>query len=781
MNIENENLLIAAARDSINLFLGAGFSVRAKSRVTHANGSQSDVKLPVGNELGTELVKLFELDHLSSLPLPKLATVIRKTKRERLEGYLKSRFTVVDFDSRYKKLFDFKVSSVFTTNIDDLIAKILAGSPSHYLHDITVRGPNLADRSAVKYFPLHGSVTHAEADYKFTTEELVTAFGQDPDRFHYLSKELQETPTLFWGYSLEDAGVIEALSDTITQGRGTAPRWIAIRKADVATEEYFKAQGFSIIVADTDELLDYFSRLDLPERNQSALGSTKLLFPDHFVPSVNEVKVRPITEFLSGDEPEWYDIFSGALFRTHHFDRLRNVISSGRHTLFLGIPGAGKSTLLKQLAGDQKSGLHKLFLRLPSIDQVRTIAARLAKENSGAIVFIDDFADDIESIVELMGTPRVQVVACTREFSFDLISNRLDLSKASVFNVSELTDFDIQAIFDRIPTSIRSDTLGRHRDANDEDSAVSFFELIEANVRTPTLRKRMYDALTEIKGVDDKLYEILVATAYVHHCGTPMTTDMLHAFLRPHNVNVVEVPALIDQLGSLLQEYTGGNAEISQDNFRLRSKLMADAVFQNVPNADFRRAFEQFHEEVSPYRISRFDVFRRRAFDERYATKAFPNWEDGLAFFENAHKKDGSPELLQQGALYLSHRKQMKLAFQWIDKARLAKPRSFSIRNSHAVILFRANIDLASSDSSVNILLKQSMDILAECYKSDRRKSYHAIVFAGQALDLASAIGRSEAEQYLIEAKNWIATEKRRQSWEDPRLNRLERKLSRQM
>jgi hypothetical protein len=123
----------------------------------------------------------------------------------------------------------------------------------------------------------------------------------------------------------------------------------------------------------------------------------------------------------------------------------------------------------------------------------------------------------------------------------------------------------------------------------------------------------------------------------------------------------------------------------------------------------------------------------------------------------------------------------MKLAFQWIDKARLAKPRSFSIRNSHAVILFRANIDLASSDSSVNILLKQSMDILAECYKSDRRKSYHAIVFAGQALDLASAIGRSEAEQYLIEAKNWIATEKRRQSWEDPRLNRLERKLSRQM
>ena len=87
------------------------------------------------------------------------------------------------------------------------------------------------------------------------------------------------------------------------------------------------------------------------------------------------------------------------------------------------------------------------------------------------------------------------------------------------------------------------------------------------------------------------------------------------------------------------------------------------------------------------------------------------------------------------------------------------------MRNSHAIILFRANIGLAHTDPTITELLKQSMGILEECYKSDRRKTYHAVVFADQALALVKALGRSAAAEYLPRARDWLAAELRRQPW----------------
>jgi hypothetical protein len=775
VRIENEFSFRTALTNSISLFLGAGFSTLANSTYSPKSGQSVTAPLPVGQKLADELTREFDLKGLSELSLPKLATVIKKTRRQEFESYLKARFSVTKFDPRYSKVFDVRVRSVFTTNIDNLVPLLLSNHRSKYLHDVTLKGPSTADTAVVRYFPLHGSVAHEQPDYKFTTEELITAFGQDPDRFHYLSKELQDFPTLFWGYSLGDAGVIEALSDETTRARGTAPKWIALRKEESGAEAYFKALNFNIIVADTAELLDYLATVKVETVDPSQRRvNTKDLFPDNFVPASGEIKVRPITAFLSGDEPEWYDVYSNAIYRTSHFEALRNAINSGKHSLFVGIPGSGKSTLLKQLATDPRPGVHRLFLNLITPEQVSSIQHRLSGQR--AIAFVDDFPDDVYAMRSLMAIPNIQVVGCAREFGFDIISHLLDLRSATVLNVSELSDFDIQAIFDHIPTSIRAE--GLRRPDKDGEQTTSFFELVESNIRTPHLKKRMYEALAQVQSADPILYEALVAIAYVFSCGTPMTTDMVHAFLRPHRVDVMEIPDLLSRLGSLLREYYGIEADNLQDNFVIRSKLMADVMLQNTPAQDFRRVFEQFHEEVSPYRITRFDVFRRRAFDERFATKAFPNWKDGLKFYEAAYSRDGSPELLQQCALYLSRRNETKLAFQWIDQARLKAPKSFSVRNSHAIVLFRANIGLASTDPSVALLLKQSMYILADCYKSDKRKTYHAMVFGDQALEMLKALGRAEAEEYLVDAKEWLALEAKISPW-NRRVKQLLRAVSR--
>ncbi len=487
MRIENENSFKAALSDSIAMFVGAGFSVLASSSYTTREGTVKTSTLPAGSQLAEELIARFDLKSLASLSLSKLATVIRRTKRADFEAYLKQRFNVTKSDPRYETIFDFNVKSIFTTNIDNLIPEVLKRHKSKYLHDITLRGPSTPDSSAIKYFPLHGSITHEDPDYKFTTEELITAFSQDRDRFFYLSKELQNTPTIFWGYSVEDAGVIEALSDDTTHARGGASKWIVLRNEDAAAEAYFKAQNFNIVVANTDELLQYLSTLNITSKKALPATTTKSLFPDNYVPASTEVKVRPITAFLSGDEPEWYDIYSNAIHRTSHFESLRDSIKSKSHTLFVGIPGSGKSTLLRQLAVDSVPSGHKIFLNLITAEQVASIRSRLGADT--ALAFVDDFADDVDAMRLLMEAPNIQVVGCAREFSFDLIQHKLALSTVRIRNVSELTDYDIQSIFDRIPSSIRQEDL--RKPDKEGDQATSFFELVESNVRTPTLKKRM--------------------------------------------------------------------------------------------------------------------------------------------------------------------------------------------------------------------------------------------------------------------------------------------------
>ena len=90
--------------------------------------------------------------------------------------------------------------------------------------------------------------------------------------------------------------------------------------------------------------------------------------------------------------------------------------------------------------------------------------------------------------------------------------------------------------------------------------------------------------------------------------------------------------------------------------------------------------------------------------------------------------------------------------------------RQWSIRNSHAIIMFRANIELADK-ATARQSLKRSMETLTECYKWDKRRLFHAITFAGQALDYWQAYGDDDALNYLGTAKTWLQEEQKTSPW----------------
>ena len=198
---------------------------------------------------------------------------------------------------------------------------------------------------------------------------------------------------------------------------------------------------------------------------------------------------------------------------------------------------------------------------------------------------------------------------------------------------------------------------------------------------------------------------------------------LVYAFLRDDVASFQDVFDAIDLLGNLITEISSQLVDLQdQDYYMPRSFFLSETVMDICPSIDMKNMLLKFYKEVSSFRIPRYYVFKRKAYDARIMEKAFVDWEEGLRFYERAEERDKSPFLKQQCALYLSYRKKFKESFKWIDSALMQSNHTIAtIKNSHAIILFRANIDNPHNATAKNSLNK-SMKILSECYRSDKKK-----------------------------------------------------------
>ena len=759
MIIENQDTFEVCLRKGVNLFTGAGFSVLAQD--------DTGKSLPLGPELATELAATFSVP-AADLSLAQIHTVIDHSRRAELREYLTKRFTVAKFDPRYLILMKFRIDTAFTTNIDDLLYMVYADCETAYLNDIDTSGPAFADQRAIDLVALHGCVRSSDRPFTFNPTDLASAFGADPDRWHYLTQRLQKAPTLFWGYSLGDAGTLEALNPDTTRGRHHKDKWIVLhpKAADDGTQQYFRALGFQLIIADTPEMLDYLGGVDTASSALPAPGATVAtpsLFPQEAIPRLTQVPVRPVLEFYLGAPPQWCDIFQGGLHRTAHFDRVRNSVNARKHTLVIGLPASGKTTILMQLAADTQFDGHKLFYDSLIPDKARLVCTRL--RGARALVFVDNFADSLGGFEILAGVPNVQLIGADRDYNFALVSHRIATSRFAIHNVTDLSPSDIQACLQSIPVSIRSD--GYRQPEVGEGIRPSLFEIIEANLTRPTLSQRFGSVLTQLAREDPNLRDLLLMISYVHKCRTPASMDMLIAFMRDVTTDYKEIYSMRAKLGGMISDYVGDLVDGYQDHFVSRSTLVASAVLENAPGPAIRQMMLTFHKNVSPYRICRYDVFKRQAYDADLMIRAFTQWEEGSEFYQTLYSRDRSPYLLQQGALYLSRKGRHIEAFEMIDAAITASGgRVWSIRNSHAIILFKANIG-HYEDPTARRMLRKSMDILSTCYRSDKRKPFHALTLADQATKYWDAYGDDDAREYLQQALAWLQEEAERAPWND--------------
>ena len=751
--IENEDSFKVALRNEINFFVGAGFSVLAKDKRGRS--------LPTGTELVSELCKEFSEPALSSQQLPLVSQIIKSKDRIRFNEYLVERFRVTDYDERYDAVTKFSIPRIFTTNIDDLFGKIYEKPRQKYLNDLVIQGATFRDATAVEYLPLHGSVTYPDPEFTFTPIEIASAFANNPTQFQYLVSCLGKAPTVFLGYSLQDAGALQSLNSTFTNGPQDKARWIQLRESDAASESYFRSLGFQIIIGDTDAVLDFLAKAS----DELETTEPQTLSPSDFgsggIPTLQQAAVRPITDFYRGHAPVWHDVLSRRIPTTAKYYQVVNHIDAGRHVLLSGIPVSGKSTILMQAAAYSDTNRVKLFEDVITAEKAEAIV-RTASGKGQVILFVDNIGDSVDAIDILTSTPNIQVIGADRSVNIGFGSHRFDAGRFVSVDCSDLESADFSKIFDAIPPAIR---LARMEIPQvDAQYNPSVFEFIEKNVRGQKISDRYREVLARLRHEQTEIHDLFVMICYVFSCHAPVSFDVVSRFCRAHGDYRI-VYALTERLGKLLSDVDTSDAQFidlddTQDHFTPRSTLISETVVQMCRNEDFRRVYLKFHTNVPRLFIPRYSNFRRYGSCSSFAERVFQDWKEGEKFYLKAYTEDRSYFLKQQLAIYLGGRKQFELAFKYIDEALTeSRNRNPNIRHTHARLLFDANIEKAVTDSSLRGHLRKSMEILEGCHEYDKRQTNHALRFADQSIKYSNVFPGTEADAYRSKAIGWLKEE----------------------
>ena len=154
---------------------------------------------------------------------------------------------------------------------------------------------------------------------------------------------------------------------------------------------------------------------------------------------------------------------------------------------------------------------------------------------------------------------------------------------------------------------------------------------MESNIRLPTLSERYRQVLHTIERQDRRLLEFLLVCAYVHSCRTPISVDMLFAFFRGTDISFEKLNAMRDTLLGIVVDYVGDLDDGAQNYYAPRSTLVSQAVIRQASPRQLKNVITRFHNQVSSYRIHRYDVFRRRAFAHDLMRVVFEDWEEGMS------------------------------------------------------------------------------------------------------------------------------------------------------
>ncbi len=736
MKIELQNLFLEKVKKGINLFTGAGFSTLK---------SPSGKGLPTGKQLCSEVIEKFGLSDVTVDD--GLAYISEFCPEQEYQNFLRTRFTVEDYNPLYNVINKINIKTYVTTNIDNIIKLVIDNSPRYYLKNIREYGASMNGMNELSFIPLHGDVYDLDSKLYFGAFDLSVVDKNNGDLFKQMYVNLAKQPILFMGYGFQDKAVLSTVKELFDLG--TSDIWIQFLPSDQQNIKLFKSKGCHIIEADTFSLLKWLDENLSEEKNNTKLNNfinDKSLI-NYLIPSIGTVANIPRNEYFQKGITGWHPILADVPYERKIVAELEDVAIKNKNVVLIGSRFSGKTTILMQLAR-KVSVKNKFFVNGISKDEAEFIINKIGNEKTW--IFFKNCTDDIIAYNKFTEKQNITVIGTSDEYRFETVKHLLDKSvKYSVLNCSDISKQEAQLIYNKIPIGIRRDVF-KYKETQDEK--YSMLEMVAQNVKGVFTKKQISKMLRELKRQNQQMFTTVALASYLSENGSAISYSNVAGVL---NIKVYpDAVKLVQNTKNYLRTYNfyldKGEKE---DFFVLRSKLFAINVRMLLIEEyklEFAEIIKKFTLNESQYNIAKYDVFRRKAYDAEFFSKLYKK-EQAVELYKDLYKKDNSPYTLQQLALCLANFKDYEEAFLQIDKAISRMPNNFSFKNSQAIIMFESNKSINSNDATE--YMRKAMKTLQSCYVDDKRKIYHAQKFAEFAIYFYENL---DSEEYLQNAWDWI-------------------------
>ena len=404
----------------VSLFLGSGVSLDSK-------GPDGDM-LSAG-QLCKKLVDLTQLP-----PNATLQNAYSALTSEQIEEHVTKHYACEEPGPTITRLANQPWRRVYSLNVDNCFENAFASVvEANEFAAASAESLNFDDgftnmlsdmRSSIIH--LHGSVDRPESGYVFSRNEYAKSMTRPNSWMLTLSQLIQMETFVVAGTSFDEIDVEYYLEQRSQKTiRGDAPPSVLIEPSpNRLTEILCKNHQFCLF---RGTVLEFFTALEAIDGrlcspwidNQSdglsgleLSDSERLRFSANFerIPDEPQPVPNP-ARFLLGAELDWSMLAANSDIPRESFSVVRRDLiqyaDAAQHKLLLltDEPGSGKTAFLKRLAFDLSRGSDKVFwfnglgLELDS----KKIASILDKMGGRVIVFVDNFADSLNSISLILG------------------------------------------------------------------------------------------------------------------------------------------------------------------------------------------------------------------------------------------------------------------------------------------------------------------------------------------------------------------------------------------
>ncbi|MZP28652.1 hypothetical protein GTO91_02820 [Heliobacterium undosum] len=734
LKVEMPELFKETLQHGINFFAGAGFS---KLPDTQGN------KLPDAKELCSEICTTFDLKHGYGNDLERISTIVNTKYKQRYQEFLREKFTVKSYNPLYDQINKININSFITTNIDNIIHCVMDNSNKYYLNSLTYYGATKRSKSALSYIPLHGDVKNIYSTLYFGKFDLATVDISNRDLFDIMIAKLMECPTLFIGYGFHDSGVERAIG-RILESQNKKNIWIQCLPGNENIELY-RDMNCYIIEGTTEDFLQWIrDELKSEEIITSSFDSPFLA--QYKVPTINEVEAVPVNEYYINARTHWYNIIANQAFQTKKINEIHEASIANKNVIVVGIPFSGKTTDMMQLSLQLNSNM-KLVVK----DLTPEISKHIINELRGvdATILVDNCSEDMYAYYLLASCPNIKTIGFIDEHSFESTKHIISGLIYKKIDISELDLAEAQCIYEKIPQSLRTDNFAYKKNRLER---FSMLEMMSNNVKNIMTESKIQTFLQRIKATTPDAFEVIKLTSYLFVNNSALSIDILCSYFNITNYD--KISTLLSTVKMLLTE---ADIRLTQDEvdgefYYLRSNLFSHYVNKLLMyrhSADYAETIKKFVFNVSPYKTYKYHVFKRTAYDAKLFYRLFN--DEAHELYKRIYSYNPTAYTLQQWALYKVELKDYPGAFADIDKAITMDRYNFSIKNTRAIVLFEANKEIKTGLAITEMI--EAMDILSECYRSDKRKVFHAQKYAEFALYFATVLSYYE---FIDQAITWL-------------------------